>query len=128
MEIKTEYVLEAKRIIKTYHQTIENVNLFTSKIEKTRADLLNMQKDVEQLHSTSGTDLQKHQEAYQILLKYENTTTELQKMLQPHVDALEKIKKEAQNLYKMLLDKYPMYNEKQLQEQIFKQLDEEKSK
>lgn len=128
MEIKHEYVLEAKRIIKTYHQTIENVNQFSAKLEKTKADLLNMQKEIESLHTTNGTDLQKHQDAYNVLLKYEATTTELQKLLQPHVESLEKVKKESQNLYKILLDKYPMYDEKGLQEQLFKQLDEENEK
>ena len=124
MELKQEYVLEARRIIKTYHETIDAVNKFTDKLENTKANLLAMQKDVENLHTSAGTDLLKHKQTYDIMLKYETTINELHKILQPHVDSLEKIKKESKTLYTILLEKYPMYDEKGLQEQLFKQLDQ----
>lgn len=123
MEIKKEYVLEAKRIIVKYHETINVVNMFSNKLETAKKDLLSMQNDVEKIHTTAGTDLLKHQQTYDIILKYEKTINELHKTLQPHVDTLEKIKKDSQSLYKILLEKYPMYDEKGLQEQLFKQLD-----
>lgn len=126
MEIKKEYVIEAKRIIVKYHETIDQVNKFTNKLETAKTDLLNMQTDVEKLHTSPGTDLLKHQQTYDIMLKYEKTISELHKLLQPHVDALEHIKKDSKALYKVLLDKYPMYDEKGLQEQLFKQLDQMK--
>lgn len=126
MEIKKEYVLESKRIILKYHETIDAVTKFTLQLEVAKAELLNMQKDVEQLHVSPGTDLLKHQQTYEIILKYEKTINEVHKLLQPHVEALEQIKKDSKALYKILLEKYPMYDEKGLQEQLFKQLDEMK--
>jgi len=126
MEIKKEYVVEAKRIIVQYHETIENVTKFTLKLEVAKSELLNMQSDVEKLHTSPGTDLLKHQQTYEIMLKYERTISELHKLLQPYVDALENIKKDSKALYKVLLEKYPMYDEKGLQEQLFAQLDEMK--
>jgi len=124
MKIQHEYVLEAKRIIKSYHQTLESVNKFTNKLENAKANLLGMQKDVENLHSSSGTDLLKHQQTYDIMMKYDTTINELQKLLQPHVDAMEQLKADSKVLYSLLLEKYPMYDEKGLQDQLFIQLDE----
>ncbi len=124
MEIKHEYVLEAKRIIKSYHETIDAVNKFSDKLENTKSSLLAMQKDVEDLHTSAGTDLLKHKQTYDVILKYETTINELHKVLKPHVDSLEKIKKESKTLYTILLEKYPMYDEKGLQEQLFRQLDQ----
>lgn len=124
MELKHEYVLEARRIIKSYHQTIDAVKIFTDQLENTKSEVLAMQKDVENLHTSAGTDILKHKQTYDVMLKYETTINELHKLLKPHVDSLEKIKKESKTLYTILLEKYPMYDEKGLQEQLFKQLDE----
>lgn len=124
MQIKHEYVLEAKRIIKTYHQTLDNINKFSEKLEHTKSNLLGMQKEVEKLHTSPGTDLLKHQQTYDIIIKYETTINEIHKLLQPHIDSLEKLKTDSKILYSLLLEKYPMYDEKGLQQQLFTQLDE----
>lgn len=126
--IQKEYVIESKRIIESYQHTMKQINGYTDLLINNKNVLLQMQPEIDAIKLSTDPELLKHQKAYDTMMKYEAEINKLHTLLQPHLDQLKQIEKDSKIMYATLLEKYPMYNEKQLQEQLFKQLDELKEK
>ena len=70
----------------------------------------------------------KKQKLAGVMNGYDKEIGRLQDIMLPYIAQLEKLKKDSNILYGVLKEKYPGASDKQLQEQIFRQLEEEKKK
>mgnify|MGYP006898474332 CR=1 FL=1 len=124
MKIDKQYIIEAKRIINDYNDTINNLKTFEIALEDNKQILISLQQDLIKLNNTSDTDLSKKIHLHEIMLKYDIEVDKLHKIMMPYLSKLEDIKKNSHVLYKLLHEKYPSMTDKQLQEQIFLQIEQ----
>jgi hypothetical protein len=128
MKIDKHYITEANRIITTYNKVVAELAVFEKTLSDNKEILLKMKDDVEDLRNSNGTDLSKKQKLADIMHSYDKEIGRLQDVMMPYVSQLEKLKKDSNVLYGVLKEKYPGASDDQLQEQIFKQLEEEKKR
>lgn len=124
MTIELQYIKESDRIIKSYKLLINDLNKISQDLEVNKKELVKLQENIERLKKSKEPDLQRRSELTHIMNEYDKQINSMEKIIQPKLEKLEEIKKESKNLYDILHQKYPGLTDKQLQEQIFKQLDE----
>jgi len=125
MKIAPQYIKEAKRIIKNYNNSIQELTVFENALFENKNMLLKLKSEIDELKNSRETDISKKQKLAEVMVGYDKEITRLQNIIMPYVTQLEKLKKDSTILYKVLKEKYPGFSDTQLQEQIFKQLDEE---
>lgn len=127
MKIAPHYIKEAERIIKNYNKSIQELSVFEKSLADNKDMLLKLKNEIDVLKSSYDTDISKKQKLAEIMTNYDKEINRLQNIMMPYVTELEKLKKDSSILYGILKEKYPGASDKQLQEQIFKQLDEERN-
>jgi GTPase involved in cell partitioning and DNA repair len=128
MRIEPQYIKESERIIKNYNTVIAELAVFEKTLSENKDLLLKLKDDIDDLKNSKGTELLKKQKLFEVMNGYDKEIVRLQDIMLPYVAKLEKLKKESSILYKILKEKHPGASDKQLQAQIFKQLDEELEK
>ncbi len=128
MKIEQQYIKESARIIKNYNSVIEYLADFEKSLSENKEMLLKLKDDIDALKNSNGTDLLKKQKLAEVMNGYDKEIGRLQDIMLPYIAKLEKLKKDSNILYGVLKEKYPGASDKQLQEQIFRQLEEEKKK
>lgn len=128
MKIEEQYIKESARIIKNYNSVIEYLADFEKSLSENKEMLLKLKDDIDALKNSNGTDLLKKQKLAEVMNGYDKEIGRLQDIMLPYIAKLEKLKKDSNILYGVLKEKYPGASDKQLQEQIFRQLEEEKKK
>lgn len=128
MKIDNHYITEANRIITSYNKVVAELAVFEKTLADNKTMLLKMKDDVEELKNSSGTDLLKKQKLADIMHSYDKEIGRLQDVMMPYVSQLEKLRKDSSVLYGVLKEKYPGASDDQLQEQIFRQIEEQKKR
>jgi len=128
MNIEPQYIKESARIIKNYNNIIAELAVFEKTLGENKDMLLKLKDDIDALKNSKGTDLLKKQKLAGVMNGYDKEIGRLQDIMLPYIAQLEKLKKDSNILYGVLKEKYPGASDKQLQEQIFRQLEEEKKK
>lgn len=122
--IKKHYIKESLRIINKYNEIVEKLNEFQAALVDNKQALVNLQKEIDKLSYNNSPELQKRQELSDIMLNYDKEVNKLHNIIIPYLSEMEQIKKESDILYKSIKENYPGYEDKVLQEQIFKQIQE----
>jgi GTPase involved in cell partitioning and DNA repair len=128
MKIDNHYITEANRIITSYNKVVAELAVFEKTLADNKTMLLKMKDDVEDLKNSNGTDLLKKQKLAEIMHSYDKEIGRLQDVMMPYVSQLEKLRKDSSVLYGVLKEKYPGASDDQLQEQIFRQIEEQKKR
>ena len=128
MKIDNHYITEANRIITNYNKVVAELAVFEKTLADNKTMLLKMKDDVEDLKNSNGTDLLKKQKLAEIMHSYDKEIGRLQDVMMPYVSQLEKLRKDSSVLYGVLKEKYPGASDDQLQEQIFRQIEEQKKR
>jgi len=122
--IKKHYIKESLRIINKYNEIVEKLNEFQTALVDNKQALVNLQKEIDKLSYNNAPELQKRQELSDIMVNYDKEVNKLHSIIIPYLSEMEQIKKESDILYKSIKENYPGYENKVLQEQIFKQIQE----
>lgn len=124
LTIKKHYIKESFRIINKYNEIVNKLNEFQTALVDNKQALVNLQKEIEKLSYNNAPEFQKRQELSDIMLQYDKEVNKLHNIIIPYLSEMEQIKKESDILYKTIKENYPGYEDKVLQEQIFKQIQE----
>ena len=126
MKIEKQYIKEAKRIIDNYNTAIAELGIFEKTLSENKEVLLKLKDDIEKIKQDDDTDLLKKQKLFDIMSGYDMEIDRLQEIMLPYITLLKTLKKDSTLLYGILKEKYPGATDKQLQEEIFNQLEQDK--
>lgn len=124
MIIEARYIVESKRIIDNYNKAIGELQIYENTLSQNKNILIKMKNDIEKIKQTDDTDLLKKQRLFEVMSGYDKDIERLKTIIEPYITQLEALKKDSATLYGILKEVYPGATDKQLQEQIFKQMEE----
>lgn len=115
--INKTYLVQSKKIIDEYNNTINMIISIEEMMNKFIEKLAILKKDFEKLSAIpddeiDGTNFENK------LLEYTTVIDNFQKQLNPHVLTIEKLKKDSTDLYTILKDKYSHLSEEELKKEI----------
>lgn len=122
-EINIQYIKESKRIIDSYNNYMNKVDSISLLLEQKKDTLVNIKKKIDSIYTSKDTELLKHQQLLEVINEYDKEVNDLQNRINPYLTKIEKLKDDSKNLYLLIKEKYPGYDDKELQIQIGKQLE-----
>lgn len=120
--IEQHYIKEAKRIIDTYKNVIDDINIFETTLIDNKDKLLKLKENIDDLRENQGTNLLKRSQLTDFMNSYEIEINKMQDQMLPYVKQLEKLKKDSNTLYGILKEKYPGVSDEDLQKHLHSKL------
>jgi GTPase involved in cell partitioning and DNA repair len=124
MIIDNIYILETKRIIDNYNYVLSEIEKYSLTLNDKKDSMLEIQKNLNIIDRNNENELFKEQQVYQLIDKYNNEISKIEKSVKPLIDKIEITKKEISLLYTIIKEKYSEYTEDEIKDQISKQLQE----
>jgi len=128
--IEERFIKRAIEIRKTYLKVTRDISVYESRAKKTLATLENTMKKLSELQDniknkvvTNVDDASK--KLMNILTEVEEEGERLEKLIDPLNLEIEKLRNEEQELYRLIKEKHPSITDKQIVDEIHKELKKE---
>lgn len=128
--IEVRFIKRAIEIRKTYLKVTRDISVYESRAKKTLATLENTMKKLSELQDniknkvvTNVDDASK--KLMNILTEVEEEGERLEKLIEPLNLEIEKLRNEEQELYRLIKEKHPSITDKQIVDEIHKELKKE---
>ena len=128
--IEERFIKRAIEIRKTYLKVTRDISVYESRAKKTLATLENTMKKLSELQDniknkvvTNVDDASK--KLMSILTEVEEEGERLEKLIDPLNLEIEKLRNEEQELYRLIKEKHPSITDKQIVDEIHKELKKE---
>jgi len=122
--IDIQYIKQSKKIIDDHKLIMNSLEYFEKILNNNKQVLLQYKDQIEIIDNSTDEAMLKHQKISEMMDDYDASVEKMKKDIEPYIKKLEQIKKESSILYKIIKDKYPSVDDKELQQQIFKQIQE----
>jgi seryl-tRNA synthetase len=122
------YIQESYRIIQEYDILINEIIQIETKMLSLKSSLKRRKDELDDLLSKERemNKSEKYKALNDILEKYDNEMDDIQKTLDPHLQRMEKLKKDSVQLHTLLIDKYPEYSEEELKQHVLEGIEKYK--
>jgi len=124
MRIKDIYIDQSKKIIKKFDKLINSLILHEKDLQESKQFVLNLQKKISNIDLSPDEPLLKQHNLEKLMVEYDIKMNRLENIIKPILEEMEQLKKQSKIVYDKIMTEYSQYSEKELQEQIQKQLQE----
>lgn len=121
-KIKPLYLKEAINIRLKYHELIEKNDIITQQLQTEYQNIILLKNQLNSINDTGN--LNDKQQLYEVMLRYEQTINSLEQFSKPILKDMEDLQNRSIILYGKIMKEYPNNTEKEVKEQLFKQLQE----
>lgn len=124
VQIEKRFIIHSKQILDKYTKLITELEEFENTVGSNKTVLENLKNKIEKLELSEEPMISKESQLFLLLTEYDKEIAKIQTVINPHLQLIENLKKESENLYLLIKDKYRGYTDKELQQQIALQIDE----
>ena len=130
MIIEERFIKRAIEIRKTYLKVTRDISVYESRAKKTLATLENTMKKLSELQDNIKNKVvtnvdEASKKLMNILTEVEEEGERLEKLIDPLNLEIERLRTEEQELYRLIKEKHPNVTDKQIVEEIHKELKKE---
>lgn len=122
MIIKQIYIDQSKKIINKFNELVNRLLTYQTNLEENKQYVLKLQKQIEIIDMSSDEPLLKQNKLEKLLLEYDIKISKIEQEISPIVLEMDELKKQSKIVYDKIITEYSNYTEKEIQEQIQKQL------
>lgn len=121
IKINQRYIDESNRIREKYLITLDDISKREIEILKYKNEIeILMEKNTKYISDNDKKDVEQIKEDLkEELLEIDSNINKIVSKLEPYFKSIEKLKKESQELFISIKEKYPELTEQNIQEQIF---------
>ncbi len=116
--IEEIHVNEALRIIQTFHQVKNGMEVYEKYIEDLKQSIIKMKDKVDLLIKSKEPDLKKQADLFELIKNHEIEINSESKKIEPMLKEIDQLKSDSFKLYHLLKDKYPGSTDVQLKEAL----------
>ena len=118
--IHERYINEANRIRSKFFENLERINMYENEITDLKSKIL---KEVEKCDEYIKSNKKVNVEQVKVALNENLNEIDLKinkilKIIQPHFDEMDKLKKDSKELFISIKDKYPHMTEEEIQKEV----------
>lgn len=122
MVIKQIYIDQSKKIIDKFNELVNRLLAYQKNLEENKQYVLNLQKKIDIIDMSSDEPLLKQNKLEKLLLEYDIKISKIEQEISPIILEMDELKKQSKIVYDKIITEYSNYTEKEIQEQIQKQL------
>jgi len=118
MKLDQIYINEAIRIRQEYMGSIKNILREENILKQKKSEIDNIQNGMEEIVESDIHDITKRLKLNEELIKIERIIRIIQEKIRPHYENIEQLRKDADNLFTSITEKYPNITKDDIEEQI----------
>jgi len=118
MNLDKIYIDEAIRIRKSYIKSINNILNEEKLLLKKKEEIDKIYKNITNIIDSELHDVTKRLKLNEQLINTEKIINNIQKRIRPHYNNIDQLKKDANNLYTSIIEKYPNISKDEIEKEI----------
>ena len=122
--IAEEYINEGIRIRKSYLENIKMIVKEEPRMMERKKYFEKIQNEMNVIVKSDINEVRKMLELNEKLIYLEKEIREIQDIIKPYYDVIEKLKNDRDRLYLSIKEKYPNITEKEIEQEIMSKVDE----